>query len=264
MIYDAIERIGDELEDIAVLLHKPQKAIYAVVREDGTYREMNEEKFAYNSKFCCWDFWSQLITMNQPVDKKKIIQSNNKYSFFVKDFKKLSEEIIEEYYKKTELEDSESWIKEWIYKNIEKFRNRKNELIKFFFYADTEKYKECGKRYFKEKCIRNKQEYNQTTLGSGIGVVENSKKPYMKNHTRKTEYLERIEEEMAYKKTIFFLIIKSCIRRKQNYIYITNDGKIYPRSVREPVEIDTAGGILFVTKMDEKGNVVFDLAEPLM
>lgn len=264
MIYDAIERIGDDLEDIAVILHKPQKATYVVVREDGIYREMNEEKFAYNSKFSLWDFWSQLLTMNQPVDKKKIIQSNNKYSFFVKDFKKLTKEIIEGYYEKTELEESELWIKEWIFKNIEKFSNNKNELIKIFFYADIEKYKECGKKYFYEKCIRNKQEYNKTTLGSGIGVVENSKKPYMKNKTRKTEHIERIEEVIAYKKAIFFLIIKCCIRRKQNYVYVTNDGKVYPRSTQEPVEIDTAGGILFVTRMDEKGNIVFDLAEPLM
>lgn len=265
MIYDVIERLGDSLEDIALMLHKPQQALYIVVREDGTYRKMNEEKFDYNSKFSYWDFWSNLLSMNQPVDKKKIIQSNNKYSFFVKDFGKLTNEIIENYYENTGLDKNNEWIKKWILEHVMEFDNgKKNELVKFFFYAAAEDYKHEGERYIKEKCLRNTKIYNDIEYGSGVGITENAKKPFLENKTRKTVYRERVGRELAYKKALFFNMLKSCIRRGKNYIYITEDGKVFPCDVCTPVEINVAGGILFVVRMDEKGNLIFDLMEPII
>lgn len=265
MIYDAIERIGDELEDIAVMMHTPQKAVYVVILEDGSHKIMDEKKFGYNSKYSFWDFWSVLLSMNQPVDKKKVIQSNNKYSFFVKDFKKLTDEIIDEYYEKTGLQYSEMWIKEWIKKNVNSFDNYKgNELVKFFFYARPEDYRECGRNYLVDKCMRNTAEYNGTELGSGVGTVENAKKPFFENKTRKTVYRERVDITMAYKKALFFNMLKSCVRIGKNYVYVTEEGKICLCNVDTRPDINVSGSILFVVRFDEKGNLVFDCAEPVM
>ena len=34
--------------------------------------------------FCFLDYYSKLIDMNKPIEKKKIIHSNNYYAFFIK------------------------------------------------------------------------------------------------------------------------------------------------------------------------------------
>lgn len=265
MIYDAIERIGDDLEDVALMLHKPQRALYVVVKEDGTYRKMDEKKFGYNSKYSYWDFWSNLLSINQPMDKKKLIHSNNKFTFFVKDFKKMTKEIIEEYYKNTGLQQGELWIKEWILSNVMKFDDSKNnELIKFFFYASAKEYKQEGEKYIKEKCRRNADLYNGVELGSGVGIIQNLKKPFLENKTRKTVYSERIGIELAYKKALFFSMLKSCIRMGKNYVYITEDGKIVLCDVGSRPETNVFGAILCVVRMDTKGNLLFDFMGPIV
>ena len=100
MLLDAISRIEkkDKIENIALKLHIPSNATYVVVDKDFNFKIISKERFSFNSKYVAMDFYSQIISMNKPVDKKKLITSNNYLTFFCKNFEKLTFEIIDNYY----------------------------------------------------------------------------------------------------------------------------------------------------------------------
>ena len=54
-------------------IHWDKKNNKLIGEEDTRYR-----------KICTWDYYSNLIDMNKPIDKKKVIHSNNYLTFFIK------------------------------------------------------------------------------------------------------------------------------------------------------------------------------------
>lgn len=176
---------------------------YILVDESGNiskFIEVGKKDFdrIQCSDFIEIDYLSKLIDMNKPIDGKKVIHSNNIFSFWLKkdsirpDSKgnvKLSEDIIDNYYKilanprlkytkkkslelYEELERSlgepnidklnknKQWIKENIYDIIDRqgLKNDKSYL-KIFFEADIEEYKAESKRYIIPN-IYNSTDYN--------------------------------------------------------------------------------------------------------
>lgn len=159
------------------------------------------------------DYNSKLLEMNKPMDPKKVIHSNNLYSFFLKKEslaeKKVTGEIIEGYYKiisNPELKytkpkanalykkieenigcvdtDTVNRIKEWIGKWIESpvfpsevDLSKKNYVKLFFIYDDREKtqrlYEQENKRYLIPN-IYNSNDYNKEIEGVTFGLPGNN------------------------------------------------------------------------------------------
>lgn len=76
---------------------------YQDIKLDKKKRGTSEavEKGSYFKEICFYDYHSKLISMNKPVDSKKVIHSNNYLSFAVKKesiTSKLTETIIDNYY----------------------------------------------------------------------------------------------------------------------------------------------------------------------
>lgn len=76
---------------------------YQDIKLDKKKRGTSEAvvKGSYFKEICFYDYHSKLISMNKPVDSKKVIHSNNYLSFAVKKesiASKLTEEIIDNYY----------------------------------------------------------------------------------------------------------------------------------------------------------------------
>ena len=76
---------------------------YQDIKLDKKKRGTSEAvvKGSYFKEICFYDYHSKLISMNKPVDSKKVIHSNNYLAFAVKKesiTSKLTEEIIDNYY----------------------------------------------------------------------------------------------------------------------------------------------------------------------
>ena len=76
---------------------------YQDIKLDKKKRGTSEAvvKGSYFKEICFYDYHSKLISMNKPVDSKKVIHSNNYLSFAVKKesiTSKLTETIIDNYY----------------------------------------------------------------------------------------------------------------------------------------------------------------------
>lgn len=158
----------------------PADGSYAIVKNDGTVknadikfdkktRNLNCTDDTLLNDICFYDYHSKLISMNKPIDIKKVIHSNNYLAFAVKKESittKLTEAIIDNYYdtlknplekkyKKSKeaskiyqkfeedhgvvnitlLEKCRSWIKQHIF-SIDKLVNvdlEKKEYLKIFF-----------------------------------------------------------------------------------------------------------------------------------
>ena len=144
---------------------------YQDIKLDKKKRGISEavEKGSYFKEICFYDYHSKLISMNKPMDSKKVIHSNNYLAFAVKKesiTSKLTETIIDNYYdtlknplekkyKKSKeaskiyqkfeedhgvvnitlLEKCRSWIKQNVF-SIDKLVNvdlGKKEYLKIFF-----------------------------------------------------------------------------------------------------------------------------------
>lgn len=144
---------------------------YQDIKLDKKKRGTSEAvvKGSYFKEICFYDYHSKLISMNKPVDSKKVIHSNNYLSFAVKKesiTSKLTETIIDNYYdtlknpleakyKKSKeaskiyqkfeeeyapvnievLEKCRSWIKQHIF-SVDKLINidlKKKDYLKIFF-----------------------------------------------------------------------------------------------------------------------------------
>lgn len=183
-IYD---KKGEELITDSYVLGEGS---YVLVDENGEIIEILEvdkkssDKTGRYYEFAEMDYLSKLVSMDKPVDQKKVIHSNNFMSFFVKKENisngKLTDDIIENYYmnlsdpriKYKNSKDKEkrkmyeliedkygkadySLIgkqKTWISKNIFSFlelHNIKgnNNYLKIFFKYDIEQYKQESEKY---------------------------------------------------------------------------------------------------------------------
>ena len=165
------------------------------------------------------DYYSSLLDMNKPMDPKKVIHSNQLYAFFIKKnviHEKLNDEILIAYkenifYPKKKYKVKESleiyeniekelpsidielgekifkWLRENIYKLVEKGTKESNYL-KIFFISNSEeddikKFKNEYKRYVIPN-IYNSNSYNKKIENEVYGLSNNNmglnaKKPYL-------------------------------------------------------------------------------------
>ena len=255
MINDIINYIGKEkLEQQALLCHRPSNAVYVYVKEDGSYKVVqNWQKVDFNSKHRGWDFYSCLISMNKPISSK-VIQSNNYYTFWCRNIAKLKVSEIESYFEKLELPNGLQWHKDWVIKNIYRLGEiYNNELIKIFFPGTRESYREQGFNYWLEKCISvpAKKNYKyDTPHGVPIGYSISAKKPFS---TAREPYLVTNEDGLYIK--FVYDIFKGCTKRGYDNLYITPGGIYFSGTKKEPPDIKLNSSIYVVTKINNKGEV---------
>ncbi|WP_298847240.1 type I-B CRISPR-associated protein Cas8b/Csh1 [Clostridium sp.] len=246
--------------------------------------------------FALMDYFSKLVDINKPIDPHKIIHSNNYLSFFIKkenvNVEKLTENIIDNYYeilknprikykenidkerrKIYELIDAKygrsnynliqknkEWIKNNIFSLINKVAKNKNYL-KIFFQYDIDLYKKESAKYVIPN-IYNSPRYNFQVDNITYGLPNdnmglNSKKPFLRNKTRKNSlpYLISINEAILQKNFFDYLFNNAC-RGKTN-IYIGN-GDIKCLSNMEYLNDKFSGYFLRTIKSKEIEILDFD------
>lgn len=223
--------------------YSPKNGTYRLIRFDGekfellhtvevktdkkageTGADCDSETY-YSLKF--YDYYSKLLSMNKPVDPKKVIHSNNYLAFAVKKVSiaegKLTADIIRQYfeiladptlkYKKKEtkrlyLDFEETYgapdrdliekIKDYVLtgQGWEDIDTDKNDYLKIFFVlpdqeTTMELYRKEGSRYTQPN-LYNNNDFNRVENGNIVGLSNdnmgmNSKKPYLANKTRKVQ-----------------------------------------------------------------------------
>lgn len=182
------------------------------IRLDRKTNELQNEGDISFSRIRRWDYHSKLVSMNKPMDKNKVIHSNNYLSFFIKKeniaTNKLTKVVIHNYYetlrnpylKYTNSKQKEIYntieqelgqvdscvvdeIEEWINENIFELDKlnidlgRKEYLKIFFQLSDIEKtnyeYEREGKRYLSPN-IYNSNDYNVLVKGEIFGLPDDN------------------------------------------------------------------------------------------
>lgn len=202
------------------------------------------------------DYMSKLVDMNKPIDGKKVIHSNNYFTFFIKKENinngKLNNTIIEDYYNilknpllkytksntkklyqeleekngkadEKRIEKIEEWIKTNIYNLVPK-DNKDKSYLKIFFNYNLEEYIKESEKYVLTN-IYNSNDFNITIDSHIYGLPNNNmglnaKKPYLENKTRKTKvpYLLSQNEVLMQKKFFDYLMNKASISKTNIYI----------------------------------------------
>lgn len=261
-----------------------QKSILEIGKKD---KEIDRTDIRYK-QFCELDYLSKLGDMNKALGIKKVIHSNNYLSFFIKKENlksgKLTDEVIDKYYevlsnpmlkygkdsKSKEMYEAveavygkpdtdvikknKKWIKEHIVGILEEFPIKEDKnYLKIFFEADRNLYKKESDRYFLPN-IYNATEYNVQMDGKIFGMPNdnnglNSKKPYLRQKTRKNEtpYLISTQEVLLQKKFFDFLMNK--VAQGKNNIYLGED--IYCLESNESMDKRFSGYFLRIQKGKE-------------
>lgn len=227
MIDEALEvfrKIYDkEGEELVVSKHIPKDGTYILVNKksgkiietlnisyDKKSKKINGELNQYYGYFRAFDYYSNLVDMNKPMDPKKTIHSNQIYSFFIKKDSirenKLTKAIIEGYKKnllnpeekynskeakelykniaeklskieKNIVEDIFLWIEDNVNKNLLDNDNKK-DYLKIFFVEDNldkslELFRNEHKRYLIPN-IFNSNDYNKKIGETIYGLSNNN------------------------------------------------------------------------------------------
>lgn len=250
---------------------------YVLVQPDGKYTvervkydkktDSLVEKPENYSKLCFYDYYSRLIDMNKPQDPKKIIQSNNYLSFFVKKESftngKMNQEAISRYFEVLKdpskkykgkdlelytfistrldeidldkLERNKMWLMEHVFDLEEVYYDQK-EYLKIFFIDEDAAFINEGKRYMQTK-IFNSNAYNVFQDDTVYGVPNdnlqlNEKKPFLKNRSRYQVAPNMISLEQALLQKKFFDFLMNQANRRYTNIFIdTSTDSKYPRIV---------------------------------
>ncbi|ERT38011.1 MULTISPECIES: hypothetical protein [Fusobacterium] len=227
MIDEALEvfrKIYDkEGEELVVSKHIPKDGTYILVNiksgkiieklnisYDKKAKKVDGEFNQYYSYFKAFDYYSNLVDMNKPMDPKKTIHSNQIYSFFIKKDSirenKLTKSIIEGYKKnllnpeekynskeakelykniaeklpkieKDIVEDIFLWIEDNVNGNLLENDNKKDYLKIFFVEEDLDKslevFKSEHKRYLIPN-IFNSNDYNKRIGETIYGLSNNN------------------------------------------------------------------------------------------
>lgn len=290
-------------EDALILdSYIPADGCYILVDSDGTVMCQMDLKFnkktkqmegvseRYYGKVCFFDYHSQLVSMDKPIDPKKVIHSNNYLSFWVKQESlsngKLNQEAIDRYFDVLENpekkyskpkdrqmyeyiasqiddvdQDKLEWCRSWIKKHIFNLEELDISLsgknyLKIFFVADEEKYIQEEQRYLITK-IFNKNDYNQKIQGKIWGLPNdnlgmNQKKPYMAHKTRKTELPYMITaEDVVLQKKFFDYLYNQASAGKVNVYLDPEKGEIRAFSKDEKMQKDFSGYYLYIQKGKE-------------
>lgn len=308
MLKECLEVFGEVLEqgrqngkDIILDSYIPADGTYIFVDRQGNIKDSIEIKLNKKTReietnntdikeLCFYDYHSQLVSMNKPVDGKKVIHSNNFYSFFVKKdsivTKKLTEAIIDGYYEvlkdplkkkyqkskeaskiyelfeasegavsTDELEKNRQWIKSHIFDLDEVDLSRK-DYLKIFFETEHENVEREERRYLLPN-IYNNNEYNVEVGDSIYGLPDNNqgmnaKKPYLAAKTRKipVSYLLNGEEVMLQR--LFFDYLMNLASAGKCDVYIdTVKRKIRAYAQSEEPQDVEAGYYLRIKKGKE-------------
>ena len=227
MIDEALEvfrKIYDkEGEELVVSKHIPKDGTYILVNiksgkiiekldisYDKKTKKIDGELNQYYSYFRAFDYYSNLVDMNKPMDPKKTIHSNQIYSFFIKKESirenKLTKAIIEGYKKnllnpeekynskegkelykniaeklpkieKDIVEDIFTWIEENINVNLLETDNKKDYLKIFFVEDDLDRSLELFRNEHKRYLIPNifnSNDYNKRIGETIYGLSNNN------------------------------------------------------------------------------------------
>lgn len=227
MIDEALEvfrKIYDkEGEELVVSKHIPKDGTYILVNiksgkiieklnisYDKKAKKVDGEFNQYYSYFKAFDYYSNLVDMNKPMDPKKTIHSNQIYSFFIKKDSirenKLTKSIIEGYKKnllnpeekynskeakelykniaeklpkieKDIVEDIFLWIEDNVNENLLENDNKKDYLKIFFVEEDLDKSLEVFKNEHKRYLIPNifnSNDYNKKIGETIYGLSNNN------------------------------------------------------------------------------------------
>lgn len=278
MIKECLEVFQKELErkgeGLILDSYIPADGTYLIVDSFGNCKAKAEiridrktKQIEWSSPFypqiCFYDYHSQLVSMNKPVDSKKIIHSNSYLSFAVKKESitsgKLTEEIIDGYfdtlkdpvekkYKKSKeacriyemferaegkvdldvLERNRSWIKEHIF-SLEDVSLDRKDYLKVFFEAEDAVYEREGRRYSQPN-IYNSNDYNVEIDDVVYGLPDNNlgmnpKKPFLSVKSRKVpaSYLLNGDDVILQKK--FFDYLMNLVSAGKYHIYIDTERK---------------------------------------
>ena len=227
MIDEALEvfrKIYDkEGEELVVSKHIPKDGTYILVNiksgkimetlnisYDKKTKKIDGELNQYYSYFRAFDYYSNLVDMNKPMDPKKTIHSNQIYSFFIKKESirenKLTKAIIEGYKKnllnpeekynskegkelykniaeklpkieKDIVEDIFLWVEDNVNENLLENDNKKDYLKIFFVEDDLEKSLELFRNEHKRYLIPNifnSNDYNRKIGETIYGLSNNN------------------------------------------------------------------------------------------
>ena len=260
MIDEALEvfrKIYDkEGEELVVSKHIPKDGTYILVNiksgkimetlnisYDKKTKKIDGELNQYYSYFRAFDYYSNLVDMNKPMDPKKTIHSNQIYSFFVKKESirenKLTKAIIEGY-KKNLLNPEEKYnSKEGkeLYKNIaEKLPKIEKDIVEDDLNKSLELFRNEHKRYLIPN-IFNSNDYNkrigETIYGlSNNNMGLNAKKAFLENKTRRisTPYLVDTDEILLQYAFYNYLLPEV---KQGNYFIYFSENEIIPRTYKE-------------------------------
>lgn len=268
----------------------PADGTYLIVGSDGTIKanvdiikdkktKTVDRSHSEFSRFCFYDYQSQLISMNKRVDPNKIIHSNNYLAFFVKkdslNTGKLTEEIIDGYYeilknpleKKyskskeaariyrqfeadegkvpgEDVEKSKNWIKEHIF-CLDNVDLKRKDYLKIFFEADVREYMREARRYLLPN-IYNNNKYNIEIQGIHYGLPDNNvgmnaDKPFLSIKSRKyaASYLLDMENVLVQKELFDYLM--NLVSSGKYHIYVDTTEKTIQgyRTGEAPKHVDS-------------------------
>lgn len=223
---------------------------------------IQDENYQY---FATLDYLSVLIDTNKAVDPKKLIHSNNYYSFFIKKEAlntKLTQSHIDEYYKilrdpkfkykeekleiyndlenelgkpnSEEIDIIQNWIetnliKQDFFKKLPDMKQDKGYLKIFFDYPFSS-YERENKRYILPN-IYNQNKFNIELNGVIYGMPNdninlNDKKIYLRLKSRKNEIPYIIDSDEVLEQKYFFDYLKRFLGKKENNIYVGFDNTI--------------------------------------
>jgi len=289
LINEALEvfkKIYDkEGEELVVSKHIPKDGTYILVNiesgkiienlniaYDKKNKKIDGELNQYYSYIRAFDYYSNLVDMNKPMDSKKTIHSNQIYSFFIKKDSirenKLTKSIIEGY-KKNLLNPEEKYnskeakelyknianklpeikkdtvekIFSWIETNINEdlLEDNKKDYLKIFFVESDldislKLFKNEHKRYLIPN-IFNSNDYNkkieETIYGlSNNNMGLNAKKTFLENKTRKISTPYLVDTEEILLQYAFYNYLLPEVKQGNYFIYFT-ENEIIPKTYKD-------------------------------
>lgn len=289
MINEALEVFkkiyNKEGEELVVSKHIPKDGTYILVNiesekiinklniaYDKKNKKIDGELNQYYSYIRAFDYYSNLVDMNKPMDSKKTIHSNQIYSFFIKKDSirenKLTKSIIEGY-KKNLLNPEEKYnskeakelyknianklpeiekdtvekIFSWIETNVNEdlLEDNKKDYLKIFFVKSDldislELFKNEHKRYLIPN-IFNSNDYNkkieETIYGlSNNNMGLNAKKTFLENKTRKISTPYLVDTEEILLQYAFYNYLLPEVKQGNYFIYFT-ENEIIPKTYKD-------------------------------
>ncbi len=282
----------EALETFETIFKTQEKEIFLdnYLLSDGTYFIVNGNEYSCfeierktpldrsnvdNQFLILADYYSRLISMNKPVDKNKIVKSNNYFSFVINktdlNKKERLNSGIEFYYNKLKEWANDEQIpkieenKAWISAHLPEFEKNisDNGRLKIFFKVMgwEEKYKAESLKYLSKKIFNAVYESDGQVLGVPNDISINAKKPYLMNKSRKVEYPLLVTLEEAIIRHRFFEYLRCCAESGKRNIYV-DDTRIIPikdRQHLQDVGVYNFTGMYMHIDMNKRGIIINDI-----